>query len=324
MTPAPEGEVIGWASVDGGTKGGGTAAPTMVSSFSELMKGAAGTQAATLWIKGSLTGNLAVGSNKTLIGLCGAEFHGHIELSGSSNVIIRDLKIVGYGSGDCSKDPDYDSSVGCSSGQDAISVQKSSHNIWFDHCDISDGTDGNLDITNAANNVTVSWTKFHYTPRTDTQGNDSTGAQGHRFSNLVGGTDNPSTDDAHALNVTWHHNWWADNVVERQPRVRFGKNHLFNNLWTSQQTNYCVRGGKQAQIWVEKSVFLGVKSPLQFNNSSDQGTANIKSTDNVFTNTSADMVTGGGGPALTSLPYPYLPDPTQGLEQAIREGAGPR
>jgi pectate lyase len=322
--PPPADAVIGWASVSGGTQGGGMATPTMVTSFDALKSGAAGTQAATLWIKGSITGDLTLGSNKTLIGLCGAEFHGHVELSGSSNVIIRNLKIVGYGVGDCSKDPTYDASVGCSSGQDAMSIQKSAHNIWIDHCDISDGTDGNLDITNAADNVTVSWTKFHYTPRTDNAGNDSTGAEGHRFSNLVGGTDSPSTDDAHTLNVTWHHDWWADNVVERQPRVRFGKNHLFNNLWTSTQSNYCVRAGKQAQVWVEKGVFFGVKSPLQFNSTSDQGTANITSTDNVFTNTSGDMATGGGGPALTSVPYQYTPDPAQGLEQAIRNGAGPR
>src|SRR5262249_23637727 len=156
----------------------------------------------------------SVGSNKTLVGLCGAEFHGHLELSGSGNVIIRNLKIVGYAVGDCSNDPDYDPSVGCSSGKDAVTVQKNAHNIWIDHCDVSDGTDGNLDITNAANNVTVSWTRFHYTPRTDNAGSDSTGASGHRYSNLVGGTDSPSTDDAHALNVTWHHNWWAENVVE--------------------------------------------------------------------------------------------------------------
>ena len=44
--------------------------------------------------------------------------------------------------------------------------------------------------------MTVSWTKFHYTARTDNQGNDSTGATGHRYSNLVGGDDNSSPDSA--------------------------------------------------------------------------------------------------------------------------------
>ena len=131
-----------------------------------------------------------------------------------------------------------------------------------------------------------------YTPRTDNVGNDSTGAAGHRYSNLVGGTDNPSTfDDANALNVTWHHNWWADNVVERQPRIRFGQNHLYNNLWTSDD-NYCVRAGIDAKVLLEGNVFDGVKTPHEFNNTDDQGTSNITSTNNVYSGTSGTQASG--------------------------------
>ena len=230
--------LVGWAAVSGGgtttTTGGGNATPTTVTTLAALQSAASGSTAAVIYVKGTLAaGKITVGSNKTIAGICGAEIHGHIEMSGSVNVIIRNIKIVGYAVGNCSLDPDYDLSVGCSSGNDAISLQKNAHHVWFDHCDISDGTDGNLDITNAANYVTVSWTKFDYTPRSDNSGSDSTGASGHRFSNLIGGTDTPSTyDDADALNVTWHHDWWADNVMQRMPRVRSGKNHLFNDLWT--------------------------------------------------------------------------------------------
>jgi pectate lyase len=322
--PPAASPLVGWATVSGNTDGGGSSAPMMITTFDALKSAAAGSTAATLWIKGSLKGDLTIGSNKTLVGLCGAELHGHIEVSGSNNVIMRNLKIVGYAVGDCKLDPSYDSSVGCSSGKDAITVQNNAHHIWIDHCDISDGTDGNLDITNGANYITVSWTKFHYTPRSDSTGSDSTGAAGHRFSNLVGGTDTPKTDDANALNVTWHHDWWADNVVERQPRVRFGKNHLFNDLWTSQQSSYCVRAGKQAQILIENSVFDGVKTPQQFNNSTDQGTASITGKGNSYTNTSGEQATGGGGTAFTMPMYSYTPDSTSGLAAAIRSGAGPQ
>jgi pectate lyase len=170
----------------------------------------------------------------------------------------------------------------------------------------------------------VSWTKFHYTPRTDNDGSDSTGAEGHRFSNLVGGTDSPSTyDDANSLNVTWHHNWWADNVVERQPRVRFGKNHLFNNLYTSTASSYCVRAGIQAELLVESNVFTGVSNPQVFNSTADQMTAFITATNNVYTGTSGTEATGGGGPPFTTPPYPYTPDATAGLQAAIQSGAGP-
>jgi pectate lyase len=322
----PMSPLVGWASVSGSgvgtTTGGGSASPTLVTSLAELNAAAAGTNAAVIWVKGTITGVIRIGSNKTIAGVCGGALHGHVEVNGATNVIFSNLTIVGYGVGDCALDPDYDAAVGCSSGNDAITVQKNAHHIWIDHCDISDGTDGNLDITNAANYVTVSWTKFHYTPRSDNQGSDSTGASGHRFSNLVGGSDS-ATGDAGNLNVTWHHDWWADNVVERQPRVRFGKNHLFNDLWSSSASSYCVRAGVQAQILVESSVFTGAKNPTQFNNSDDQTSAYITQKDNVFTNTSGNTATGGGGTPFTTPPYGYTPDATTGLEAAIRAGAGP-
>src|SRR5262249_22717479 len=156
----------------------------------------------------------------TIVGLCGAEVHGHIGLSNATNTIIRNLTIVGYGVGNCALDPSFNAAVGCSSGDDAMTISNSQH-IWIDHCDVSDGTDGNLDINNSADFITVSWTKFHYTPRTDTGGSDSTGASGHRFSSLIGSGDNVTSDAGH-LNVTWHHDWWADNVNQRMPRTRFG------------------------------------------------------------------------------------------------------
>jgi pectate lyase len=289
-----------------------------------LQSAVKGTTAAVIYAKGVMAaGAISVGSNKTIVGLCGAEIHGHVEMSGSVNVIIRNIKIVGYGAGNCALDPSYDSSVGCSSGQDAISLQKDAHHVWFDHCDISDGTDGNLDITNAADFVTVSWTKFHYSPRTDSSGSDSTGAAGHRFSNLVGGSDS-KTSDAGKLSVTWHHNWWADNVVERQPRVRFGKNHIFNNLYTSSSSNYCVRAGIQAQLLIEDNVFSGVKDPQVFNSTSDQGTAYITATGNIYPNTTGTQATGGGGTSFTQPPYAYTPDATGSLQSAIQSGAGPK
>jgi pectate lyase len=325
--PSP---LVGWASVSGNgvttTTGGGTATPTVVTTLSDFTDAVKGTDAAVIYVKGKLAaGKVSVGSNKTIAGVCGAEIHGHLELSGSVNVIVRNIKIVGYGVGDCSLDPDYDSGTGCSSGNDAVSVQKNAHHIWFDHCDVSDGTDGNLDITNAADFVTVSWTKFHYSARTDNQGDDSTGDAGHRFSNLIGGTDSPSTyDDANALNVTWHHDYWADRVVERQPRVRFGRNHLFNNLWASSGDNYCVRAGKGARILVEHSVFQGVKDPYQFNNSTDQGTANIAVSDNDTSTATGKEETGGGGPAIGTLPYSYTADALSSVAAAVQSGAGPK
>lgn len=326
--PSP---LVGWAAVDGlgvaTTTGGGAASPTVVTTLAALQAAVAGTDPGVIHVRGTLdAGDIRVGSNKTIIGLCGAELHGHIEVSGSTNVIIRNLSMVGYGEGDCTLDPAFDPATGCSSGADAISVQRNAHHIWFDHVAVRDGTDGNLDISNGANFVTVSWTKFSYTPRTDNVGDDSTGAAGHRFSNLVGGTDSPKQfDDANSLNVTWHHDWWADNVVERQPRIRFGKNHLFNNYYDSAVANYCVRAGIQAQILLEGNFFENVDDPHQFNSTADQATANITATaSNVYSQTTGLQATGGGGPAFTTPPYPYVLDDASGIPAAIKSGAGPQ
>ena len=298
----------------------------MVTSLAELQSAVQGDSAAQIYVSGILeSGNVTIGSNKTIVGICGAELHGHLDLKGSVNVIVRNIKIVGYAVGDCALDPSYDPSEGCSSGEDAVSVRNNAHHIWFDHCDISDGADGNLDITNGANYVTVSWTKFHYSPRTDNSGNDSTGGSGHRFSSLVGGTDTPSSyDDASALNVTWHHNWWADNVVERMPRVRFGQNHIFNNLWTSSGDNYCVRAGISAHILLESNVFKDIDTPHEFNNDNDQMSANITVMNNIYDNTTGAQSTGGGGAAFTTPPYSYTTQPASEVQAAVQNGAGPQ
>jgi pectate lyase len=327
ITPPAAGELLGWAAVSGNgtttTTGGGNATPVTVTTLSELQSAAKGTTASVIYVKGVLSaGAITVGSNKTIVGLCGAEIHGHLELNGSVNVIIRNVKIVGYAVGNCASDPAYNKSEGCSSGADAVTVQNSAHHIWFDHCDISDGTDGNLDITKGSDYVTVSWTKFHYTARTDNEGNDSTGASGHRYSNLIGGDDSENSKDK--LNITWHHNWWGANVHERQPQVRFGKNHLFNNLWTSSGNNYCVRAVIDAHILLENNVFSGVKDPHLFYGSASS-TSNITadSAKNTYTNTTGSKVTGGTGAKFTPS-YDYTMDTLSQVQSLVTNGAGPK
>jgi len=322
---------MGWASQGSATTGGGTTAPVLVTTLAQFTTEVAGTEAKVIYVKGQFAASsVKVGSNKTIIGCSsGATLQGHLGIgTGSSNVIVRNLKVSGYGVGDCTKDPSFDAGTGCSSGADAISVNGSAHHVWFDHCLIMDGTDGNLDITNDADFVTVSWTKFAYTPRTDNVGSDSTGAAGHRFSNLVGGTDSAPTGwpTTRPLNVTWHHNWWADGVVERQPRVRYGRNHLFNNYYNSSASNYCVRAGIEASILLEGNSFEGVKSPQQFNNTDDQTTAYIAlgSGDraNSYTSTSGEQAKDGGGAPFTP-PYTYQVTTASGIAAAVKAGAGP-
>jgi len=319
LTPPAADPVTGWASVNGmnqnGTTGGGNAAPQVVTTLEAFKSAVSGTAAAVVYLNAKLgNASVAIGSNKTIVGVCGAEFHGHLGISKASNVIVRNLKIVGYAVGDCSKDPAFDASVGCSSGADAVSITSASHHVWMDHCDISDGTDGNLDINAGSDFITISWTKFHYTPRTDNVGNDSTGASGHRFSNLVGSGDDVP-EDVGRLNVTWHHDWWADNVNQRMPRTRNGKIHVVNSLFTSAGNSYCTNSGFQTHLLVENNVYSGVKNPL-----SPDANGDMLARNNVFTNTSGTTTASGTG---FTPPYTYTPEATGTLAATVMSGAGP-
>ncbi|HVZ31241.1 MAG TPA: hypothetical protein VG963_02385, partial [Polyangiaceae bacterium] len=243
-------------------------------------------------------------------GSCGARLHGHLSFDGSVNVVIRNLTIIGYNCTDSQSD--------CSAGADAVSVQGGSHHLWFDHDDISDGSDGNLDVTHGSDFITVSWTKFHYSGRrTDAAG----AAGGHQFSSLIGHSDDNAAEDVGHLRVTFHHSWWADNVVERMPRARFGQVHLFNNLYTSAGDDYCIGVGNGASIRSESNVFSGVANPIK--SYATDGSGVITSSGSVYRDTTGSQSDLGSGPAFTPPYMVSLDDPTT-LEGAIRAGAGPR
>ena len=298
ITPPPQGALVGWASLDGlgvaTTTGGGTLAPITVTTAAGLITNAAGATPRVIHVMGSLTGVFSIGSNKTVVGLCGASLHGHVSLSNAVNVIVRNLTIVGN---NCT-----DSPADCSGGADAVTVGDNSHHVWFDHDDVYDGSDGNLDITSGADFVTISWTKFHYTSmRTD----PLAGASGHRFSNLIGSADTVLTDAGH-LNVTFHHDWWAENVNQRVPRTRFGQIHVFNNLFTSVGNSYCTNAGFMATVLVENNIYIGVQGPLQEDaNGSMLARGNLMQ--GTFGGTAQSAAT---GPGFTPM-YPYT------LEDAV-------
>jgi pectate lyase len=306
--------LVGWASVSGmsvSTTTGGAGGPTVkVSTLSDLNTNAGGTTARVIEIDGTISGNVTVGSNKTIVGACGAEVHGHIQMTGSVNVIVRNLTVVGYNCTDNTSD--------CSAGADAVTVERNAHHLWFDHDDISDGSDGNLDITHASDFITISWTKFHYSGRrTDPAG----AAGGHQFCNLIGHSDSNATEDTGHLRVTFHHTWWADNVVERMPRVRFGQVHLFDNLYTAAGDDYCIGVGVSANIRDENNVFVGVKNPIDSTSYSNSASI-ITSSGNVYqstTGTTADI-----GAAAFTPPYAYSLDPAANVQAAVMSGAGPQ
>ncbi|HEY0478956.1 MAG TPA: hypothetical protein VGD37_15660, partial [Kofleriaceae bacterium] len=318
--PAP----IGFASLNGGTTGGGAGPQQLVTTLAQFNSAAAGSNAAVIFVSGSLAqGTVTIGSNKTIIGCSGTTptLSGHVRIKDSANIIIRNINIVGF---NC-RPPDVDTANGgqCQNGQDAVTVEHS-HNLWFDHDAVSDGSDGNLDINHGSDFITISDTKFFYSSaRSDP---NDTGAAGHRFSNLIGGSDSNGSEDTGHLNVTWVHDWWAQNVVERQARVRFGKNHFFNNLWTSTGNNYCIGVGVGANILSQNNAFVNVKTPINTTSYIKPSIAPsfARSTGNVFQGTSGNAVADLTPGSVFTPPYTFNLGTASTTQAFVQANAGPK
>lgn len=302
---------MGWASQNGGTTGGKGGTEVTVTTMADLQKYAKMSGKYIIWVKGTMGdagskttkggSRVEVTSNKTILGMPGATIKGGFDIS-ASNIIIRNLAIWGPGAYDID-------------GNDPVHIQEpEAKNIWIDHCLVSDGQDGNLDITNEANYVTVSWTKFAYTSL----------STNHQYCNLIGSSKS-NTADANFLRVTMVNNYWADGVVERMPRVRFGQVHVVNNLVKTTKSNYAVRAGQGANVLVEKNLYVGTKEPI--NIYKDETGQMVKVTsDNVFKNCTGNMK-GVNESAVFTPPYTLTGLlPVANLETTLADaadGAGP-
>ena len=158
-------------------------------------------------------------------------------LSGCENIIIRNLHLVGPGPID----------VG---GDDLMSIINGSKHIWIDHCNFTDGIDGNLDITVKSDFITISWCTFAYTSR----------AYDHMNSNLIGSSDSASEQGENNLNVTWANNIWGEGCKQRMPMVRFGNVHLMNNYYNCPNNSAGINARKNSELLIENNFFeAGVK-----------------------------------------------------------------
>jgi pectate lyase len=223
----------------GGTTGGAGGTVVTVTTAAQFGTYARKDTPYIIQVQGDIgdTGQINMHSNKTVIGIgTNPTIHGNLVVSGTSNFIIRNLIVRNDTAG---------------SSADGIAVRDNGHHVWIDHCEVFNIPDGECDITNAADYVTVSWCKFYYTTDWSID---------HRLSSLVGNSDT-STTDLGRLHITYHHNWWAERVQERMPSVRYGRVHLFNNYYTSTGNNYCIRYRIASEVIVENNYFNGVKDP---------------------------------------------------------------
>ncbi|KAH9216787.1 pectate lyase A [Leptodontidium sp. 2 PMI_412] len=228
----------GWASLNGGTTGGGSAAPVTVSDYAGLVAAVAGTEPKVVIISGPITQEAAqvrIGSNTTLVGADSSVILTGFGLlvRNDNNVIIRNIAIA---------------KVTAANG-DAIGVQYGS-NIWIDHVDLSadrtkdkDFYDGLCDLTREASFITLSNSYIH----------------DHWKGSLIGHSDSNGAEDTGHLTVTQNNNHWK-NIHSRTPSIRFGQAHIYNSYFEATTDGINVRQG--AEVLVESNVFDGTTKPL--------------------------------------------------------------
>lgn len=296
--------LVGWADQPGmglsTTIGGAAGAIVTAATAAELTTYAASPEPLVIRVCGTLTiPDLAIASNKTIVGVGGgATIEGGVRVRGTpeapaENVIIKNLRI---------------NAATSTAGFSAIQLAHA-HHIWIDHCELYDAMDNSLKIVQASDFVTVSWTKFLFTPAApDLE---------HRFGCLIGDHENAAslTEDVGHLNVTMHHNWWADFIRQRAPRVQLGQVHLFNNYYSTIGNDFSIRSGIGGKVLVENNYFKGGKNPHELFNEQSQ----LLSIDNIYDGTTG--LSQSTGSAFTP-PYAYSLDTALSVVTLVEENAG--
>ena len=333
----------GWASQDGGTNGGGAAAPVTVSSVAELRAALAG-GARVIEVAGIIDmrdgqpfasradqqkrATIRIPSDTTLTGTGAGSglLNASLVLDKVSNVIIRRLNLRNP----CDVEPTWDPKDGpkgnWNSQFDAI-VVSASRRVWIDHNSFTDAPhtddlaptengvmkqchDGALDVNQGSDLVTISYNRF---------------AQ-HEKNTLVGSSDN-ALGDIGKLRVTFSHNLF-EHVASRAPRVRFGKVHLYNNYHLGARRHpvyphqYSVGVGKQADIIAHANVYeiegaRGCRDVVRSHGA-----------ENSFVDTGSTLngapLSACNQPVATAwqVPYPFKARPAAEVKQHVLDSAG--
>src|SRR5688572_23934424 len=322
---APNFDLVGFATMNGGTTGGSGGAHVQVSTLADFVRYAQTNAPLLVEVLNDIdcsplannsggfppnypVGEVLVNSNKTIYSRSGATIRrGMLRINGKCNIIIRNLKFRDLWVFDPTGNYDL-------YGWDYIGIESGSHHIWVDHCDFEQSYDGAVDIKGASDFVTVSWNVF----------------RAQKKCNLVGSSDSATSDRGH-LNVTFHHNW-HDRVDERTPRMRFGNAHVFN-LYCNNLGGKGIQSTTEAATLVENVYFLHPRSgsaPTIEANGGPTGT--VKVVDSVIVNLPGVNVAfrqfGAATFAFkapfagTTPPYPYVLDPVADVPAIVTNYAG--
>ena len=218
--------VVGFAQGVTGGKGGELCRVTRLSDSGDGSLRDCATKGNT-WVVFDVSGEIALRSplriaNDTTIDGRGADItitNRGLSTAGRENIVIHNLKIDDING-------------------DGIAVYDAK-DIWIDHVSVSDTSDGAIDITKQSRNVTVSWS--HLTNQNKT---------------MLISANNSHTEDE-IITVTLHHNWY-EGTMRRNPLIRFGSLHMYNNVlsnWGTSGGGDGVNSVYGARVLLENNVF---------------------------------------------------------------------
>ncbi len=314
---APDFSLIGYAAVGGGgiatTTGGAGGKTVSVKSLAELEEWAAAREKNTspeiLQINGKISSSSSAlitiknGANITIegVGKAGELQNVGLNIRDYANVIVRNLTVheVLYPN-------------------DALTLDNVQHG-WVDHCELYskigegitvDTYDGLLDIKKGSAYITISWNHLYH----------------HMKCSLIGHTDNSGqAEEDSKITVTYHHNWFS-NTDGRNPSLRFGSAHLFNNIF-EEISDYGIAARDGAHAKVENNLYRNVKLPMSTDKFPVDGLPNgfICESGNELSGTTGAKVISQAGCDFwnaTTLPYAYKLEPVAAAETAVRQYAG--
>lgn len=270
--------VYGYASENGSTTGGsGDNNVEVIACTGEqiiaALKNKDPARPLTIWVNGTITLQNAKETridikdikNVSIIGLgTQGEMAGiGFNIVRAENIIIRNLRI-------------HHVRANMNAPGDGVSIEGPVSNIWVDHNEIynsltvddtsltldqvKDYYDGLVDVKGDAKNITISFNKFHNSWKTS----------------LVGSSDSDNYDRT----ITYHHNHWY-NVNSRLPLFRFGKGHIYNNLYDG-AVESGINSRMGAVIRIEQNHFANMKNPVMSMYSQQVGYWQL--IDNIFEN----------------------------------------
>ncbi len=238
-------------------------------------------------------GTVYCGSDKTIIGLgTNAALLGHLNISGVSNVIVRNLRIT-------------------NPGNDGITIRErngnpGSHHVWVDHCTFIDCGDGSCDMSVGAQYNTVSWCKFIYPTQLE-----------HRFTMIADGYNNTAAGVTNWGWYTLHHNWWSARCDQRMPASSYGRIHMYNNFFNCTNNSYSSNARAETEILSERNYYLRVDDAL-YADADKNG--KIRTNGNIYVSITG-LLTAGTDTVFTP-PYPYVLDAAADVPNLVTNGAG--